>query len=304
MSKYISNKNIFQMARDFKKYVESNKKVPFKFTYDGVEFNKNEMQDILTYALLFPKTSGVKADTYNWCKEANGDNIVEDIYIDDYLNQAQRVRNYILSKGQVPNNVQSVKSKKRVNIDLYTYCVAKILVWYKDHGNTLPNYCTYDYRALSGSPSPSPSPTPQKSRSEKILDEFENYFGKCQYIDDALAKIRGRGYAFYFSDGYNMSETIKRMYNGKGANCYDSAEVFYHLALGMNTKYGRKYEPQYLHVWCPVSGYDHIRLRFKSNGSYFYRDPASVLDGGSVESNWCGTSNNIIEVNPSFIMDG
>ena len=146
---------------------------------------------------------------------------------------------------------------------------------------------------------------PQKSRSEKILDEFEKYFGKCEYIEYALAKIRNHKYAFYFSDGYNMYDTIKRMANYQGANCYDSAEVFYHLMLGMNTKYGRNYEPQYLHVWCPSSKVDHIRLRFKSNGSgWYYRDPASVLDGGSVESNWCGTSGNILEVNPSFILDG
>ena len=158
---------------------------------------------------------------------------------------------------------------------------------------------------VTDDPKPTPTPTPQKSRSEKILDEFEKYFGKCEYIDDALSKVKGKGYAFYFSDGYNMYDTIKRIANGKGANCYDSAEVFYHLMLGMNTKYGRKYEPQYLHVWCPVSNYDHIRLRFKSNSQgWYYRDPASVLNGGAVESNWCGTSNNILEVNPSFIIDG
>ena len=146
---------------------------------------------------------------------------------------------------------------------------------------------------------------PQKSRSEKILDEFEKHFGKCEYIDDALSKIRNRGYAFYFSDGYNMYDTIKKMANKQGANCYDAAEVFYHLMLGMNSKYGRNYEPQYLHVYCPTRKVDHIRLRFKSNGSgWYYRDPASVLNGGSIESNWCGTSDNILEVNPSFILDG
>ena len=141
------------------------------------------------------------------------------------------------------------------------------------------------------------------SGNTKVLDEFEKHFGKCEYIDDALAKIRGRGYAFYFSDGYTVPATIDRIANGQGANCYDSAEVFYRLACEMNTKYGRKYEAQYLHVWCPVSGYDHIRLRLRSNGGdWFYRDPASVLDGGSVESNWCGTSNNIIEINPSWLL--
>ena len=149
-----------------------------------------------------------------------------------------------------------------------------------------------------------PQPEPQKSRSEKILDYFESKFGRVEYIDEALEKIQGRGYAFYFSDGYNMYETIDRVANGEGANCFDIAEVLYHLAKGMNTKYGRDYQVWYLDVWCPVSGYDHIRLKLMSNGTVFYRDGACVLDGGDITDNWCGTSDNILEVNPDWIYDG
>lgn len=148
------------------------------------------------------------------------------------------------------------------------------------------------------------TPTGQESRHVKILNYFEDHFGECQYIDDALEKIQGRGYAFYFSDGYNMYETIDRVDNGDGANCFDIAEVFYHCAKGMNEKYGRNYTVEYLDVWCPVSGYDHIRLRLNNGEVTFYRDPACVLDGGDITDNWCGTSDNILEVNPSWIYDG
>lgn len=147
------------------------------------------------------------------------------------------------------------------------------------------------------------TPTGQESRHVKVLNYFEDHFGECQYIDDALEKIQGKGYAFYFSDGYNMYETIERIANGEGANCFDAAEVFYHLAKGMNEKYGRNYSVEYLDVWCPVSGYDHIRLRLNNGEVTFYRDPACVLDGGDITDNWCGTSDNILEVNPSWIYD-
>lgn len=157
---------------------------------------------------------------------------------------------------------------------------------------------------LDGKIEPTPSPTPQKSRSEKILDYFEEKFGRCEYIDDALEKIQGLGYSFYFSDGYNMYETIDRVANGEGANCFDIAEVLYHCAKGMNTKYGRDYQVWYLDVWCQVRGYDHIRLKLMSNGTVFYRDGACVLNGGDITDNWCGTSDNILEVNPDFIYDG
>lgn len=142
------------------------------------------------------------------------------------------------------------------------------------------------------------------STATPTLDKFEANFRKVEYIDDALAEIQNKGYKFYFSDGFTVPDTIDRVADGDGANCYDIAEVFYRLALEMNTKYGRNYDVQYLHVWCPVSGYDHIRLRLKSNGSdWFYRDPAAVLSGESIDSNWCGTSNNIIEINPSWLLD-
>ena len=137
----------------------------------------------------------------------------------------------------------------------------------------------------------------------RLLNYFEDAFGECEYLDDALEKIQGRGYSFYFSDGYNVYQTVDNIKNGDGANCYDASELFYRLALGMNIKYGRNYQPEYLDVWCPVSGYDHIRLRFKLGDDYFYRDPACVLSGGEIDENWCGTSDNILEVNPSWIYD-
>lgn len=146
--------------------------------------------------------------------------------------------------------------------------------------------------------------TTQKSRYVQVLEKFEKHFGQTEYIDDALAKIQNKGYVFYFSDGFNMYNTIERVANGDGANCYDISEVLYYISKGMNEKYGRNYEPEYLDVWCPVSGYDHIRLRFWTENGYFYRDGACVLDGGAISSNWCGTSNNILEVNPSWIYDG
>lgn len=137
----------------------------------------------------------------------------------------------------------------------------------------------------------------------RLLNYFEDAFGICEYIDEALERVQSRGYAFYFSDIYNVYETVDRIKNGDGANCVDAAELFYRLALGMNEKYGRNYKPEYLDVWCPVSGYDHVRLRLNNEEVTFYRDPACVLDGGEIDENWCGTSDNIIEVNPSWLIE-
>lgn len=156
---------------------------------------------------------------------------------------------------------------------------------------------------------PAPEETPtivtQESRYVKILNYFEEHFGVCEYIDDALEKVVNHGYDFYYSDVYDVYKTIERMANYEGVNCYDSSEVFYALALGMNEKYNRTYEVHYLHVYCPVSGVDHIKLLLNNGEVEFARDPAAVLSSDDYTAQWCGSGReNLIEIDPDFIYYG
>ena len=173
------------------------------------------------------------------------------LYLDTYVDMANRVSAYEVLNGKSPNIVYIKKENKT---------------------------STY-------------TPT---------LDYFEYKFGKCEYIDDAMAKIKGRGYAYYYNSQYNTNTTINRIYNRQGVNCTDSAQLFYRLALDMNNKYGRKYEVQFVHVFCQ-SGTGHIRLRLRSNsGNWFYRDPSACLDGNNITYNWC-SNGRVNAYNPSWI---
>lgn len=136
---------------------------------------------------------------------------------------------------------------------------------------------------------------------DSVLDEFEKRFGICKTFDDALYAIWNKGYAFYYDSHYNTMETIERVDNEDGSNCTDIAQLFYRLAYGINEKYGAHYEAQFVHVRCQ-SGVGHVRLRLRNNGDWFYRDPAAVLDGESVTSNWCADGT-VIAYNPSWIFD-
>lgn len=169
LSKYITNSNIYKMAQDFKTYVERNGKIPYRYVFDGVEFFGCEMQDIMTYTVLNLK-SNCKADTPKWCSNANGDTINEKIYKDDFLDQARRVHDYIIKNKQIPNFVTTLKSKKRVDIDLFSYCIAKILVFYKNNGQ-LPNYCVYNTHDLKPTPTPTPSKKKYGHATEPCCDD-------------------------------------------------------------------------------------------------------------------------------------
>lgn len=132
--------------------------------------------------------------------------------------------------------------------------------------------------------------------TDATLSLFKKYFGEVSCIDDCLEKIQSKGYAYYFNSAYNTETTIKRMANGSGVNCTDSAQVFYRLGIALG------YEVQFVHVRCS-SGTGHVRLRLRKNGgNWFYRDPAAVLDGESVTSNWC-SNGTVWAYNPSWIFD-
>ena len=190
MSKQISNNNIFKMAQDFKSYVEKTKKLPYKLTYNGVDFYTMEMQDIMTYCLLNLK-SGCTCGNTKWCENAYGDSINEKIYPEDYLDQAKRVHDFVLKHNQMPNYVTSVKSKKKVNIDLFSYCVAKILVFYKNNGQ-LPNYCVYDSSNVDMPTSNNTSKTTNNSSSSSNV------------IKTSISGIR-YGYWVFGRDMYNVN---------------------------------------------------------------------------------------------------
>lgn len=133
---------------------------------------------------------------------------------------------------------------------------------------------------------------------DKTLQAFVNAFGKVTDFDSALSKVKGRRYLKYYNSMYNTAQTLQRMVNRQGTNCTDASQYFYRIALALN------YDVQFVHVMCS-SGTGHVRLRLKhpknTGGAWILRDPASVLNGGSIISNWCTTGSRIIAYNPSWI---
>ena len=132
--------------------------------------------------------------------------------------------------------------------------------------------------------------------TDAYLSQFISYFGNVTTIDEALAKIKGRGYKYYYNSVYSTLTTLKRIYNKQGVNCTDSSQLFYRLGLALG------YDVQFVHVKCKSSGSGHIRLRFRKNGgAWFYRDPAAVLNGNSIVSNWC-IDGQVVAYNPSWVL--
>lgn len=141
---------------------------------------------------------------------------------------------------------------------------------------------------------------PVSDKNIEILRKFEETFNvKLTDFDSFLSAIQGRKYSGYFNSLYSTLETIQRILKKLGVNCTDSAQLGYVIALALG------YEVQFVHVKCS-SGTGHVRLRLKhpvyTEGTWIYRDPAAVLNGNSIRSNWCTSNYTLLAYDPAWVM--
>lgn len=141
---------------------------------------------------------------------------------------------------------------------------------------------------------------PVSDKNTEILEYFQDKFGvKLTDFDSFLSAIQGRGYSGYYNSQYPTKKTIDRMKNKQPINCTDSSQVGYVIALALG------YDVQFVHVKCS-SGTGHVRLRLKhpknTEGEWIYRDPAAVLNGNGIRSNWCTSNYTLLAYDPAWVM--
>lgn len=138
-------KEVFTSAKSLVESVKKNKKLPKK------------VENIDIYSLCYVygmQLNGLKKDKIglkNVKSPSNntGDNINEQVLVNDYLDMNKRMINYVNKNGQVPSYIVTKKSKKKVNVNLFTFCLAKILVYYNKN-KALPNYCIMNSKDVTG----------------------------------------------------------------------------------------------------------------------------------------------------------
>ena len=285
----ISRDKIYEIAKKVKEYVEKNYEIPSEV--DGVRHGE------YTYLLCqatYKGNSAFNRKGVGMAYKPVGDTLNRKIYKSDYVRGAKKIVEYVDVNGKLPNTL--VLGDAKIDEHLYEYMYAKIVNYQKEH-NQLPAYVEVNSSALI---KPEP-PKPSKTYAEKVYDWFCDTFNcKPTCFDDCLEYIDGKGYGYYYDDQYSNQESIRRMKKGLGVNCTDACHVYYNLAVYFIQK-GKYKKVQCIHVMCR-GGDGHVRLRIQlNNGDYFYRDPASVLDGNGVESNWC-MNGTVVAYDPSWFM--
>lgn len=270
-------KTILTQAKEIKTSVEKEYKKPnAKWSY------------YICKAILKPKTDIPKI-SINSATKSTGDDLGRQITKTQYLDMAKRLIKYVETNKQIPNYITVTGMKMRGSD--FTYMFARILVYY-DKNSKLPTYANVNSKAF----------IKETETTNTVFKYFIKKFGSISCIDDALEKVDGKGYGYYYDDHKSNIETIDAMANNThedDPNCTDSCHVFKNIGDEF-VKQGKYKKCDAIHVKCR-GGDGHVRLRFtKNNGEVFYRDPACTLSDGGL-CNWC-MNGTILAVNPSWFM--
>ena len=275
MSEYYTYNEIITQAKKIKNNVEKEYKLG----------ENPQWSYFICKAIITPKKNVTKF----YIKPApasSGDNFGRQIIKKDYMDMAKRLVKYCDTNKTLPNYITVNGKKMKVND--YVYMFARILVYYATNGQ-FPNYANVNSQAF----------TKPVVTTNDVYNYFVKVFGSFDNtIDGALKKIAGKGYGYYYDDVYSNKTAIDRMKAGKGVNCTDSCHVFYNIMQQL-IALGKYKKVECLHIKCK-GGDGHVRLRITAkDGSYFYRDPAAVLDSGVITKNWC-SNGTLLSVNPSW----
>lgn len=237
--------------------------------------------------ILKPKKE-VKEITIKDAGNPKGTYISNQIPKDDYLDICTRLTEYTKKNNQLPNYVKY--GKYHLDPHLLVEILSRIVIYYADN-NKLPKYVNANSKVFT-----------EPTSTDAIYKAFVKAFGKVTTFTDALRKIQGKGYGYYFDDFLSNLQVIANLKNGgQKPNCTDICQMMWHVAKGLG------YDVRCLQVWCPKDKITHVRLQVKhkkyTDGKWENYDPAAVADGGAINSLWCaGSGSYTIATNPSWFL--
>ncbi len=149
---------VIAAASSVKTYVEKNHALPSSVTVGSVSVSSAKFAYLESMAVQY-LNSGKSTSTKITVLSVSGSSATYTINKNptkaSYVSAAKSVSSACSSKKAVPAyvTVSSAKADSRV----YTYAFAKILVFYKNNNNRLPNTCTFDSSVFKSTPTPVPS---------------------------------------------------------------------------------------------------------------------------------------------------
>ena len=300
----ISIKNLVTAANTVKNYYQNNGKLPASVTAGGVTFTMPEFLYVLSQAIVqlgnsntkdVPIITGVKAPT-----SPSGDTISSaQLTKVNYIKVAQNVANYISSNNQAPAYASSAVGK--IIYEELVDAAARIVAFYGNNDNYLPNYVTISYGSGGGGGSVTGTGLNEKNTIQDLaaylkatthcqvgnskIKSLVNSLTSGLTTDHAKALaiynyVRDKiSYSFYYDTRHGAVGTL----DAKSGNCVDQS----HLLVAMFRTAGLP--ARYVHGTCTFSSgstYGHVWTQVLIGNTWTVADPTSTRNSLGTIVNW------------------
>lgn len=136
----IKFKTIVKISEKIKSHVEKNHVLPGKVTVDKISYTYAQAGYLIAKAVQSP---GKDVELINVAKapKKSGETVELKLTKAEYKEAAKILTDFIKSKKRLPNYLKFKGKKIKQRVFIYSF--AKIIVWYNNHKNTLPQTCRF-----------------------------------------------------------------------------------------------------------------------------------------------------------------
>ena len=218
----------------------------------------------------------------------------------DYLTLANNLATYIKKNNQAPNYASSAAGK--INYNVLVDAFSRILAFYKNNDNYMPNYVT----VIQGSQSSSSSYTIGGMNVRNTITNLDPYYKSttnCQVNNAAIKNVVNSltagltsdkekatviynyvrdqiSYSFYYDTRYGAAGTL----NARTGNCVDQAHLL--VAMYRTAGLAARYEHGTCYFTLSGSTYGHVWTQVLIDNVWVVGDPTSNRNSFGNVVNW------------------
>ena len=299
----VSVNDIVTGANNLKNYFSSHGVLPKTVTAAGYAFTLSEFLYLMsqaTYQLGNSNTTAIKC-IYGVkdASSSSADSINAQLSKNDYLAVSKNVANYIKTNNQVPNYASS--SVGKINHNVLVDAFSRILAFYKNNDNNMPNYVTI----IQGSSSSSSYTTGGMNVKNTItnLDPYYKATTNCQVNNPAIKSLVNSltagltsdkekatviynyvrdqvSYSYYYDTQKGAVGTL----NAKSGNCVDQAHLL--VAMYRTAGLAARYEHGTCYFTLSGNTYGHVWTQVLIDDVWVVGDPTSNRNSFGNVVNW------------------
>ncbi len=293
---------ILTAANNLKKYIEGNSALPSTVTVDGKSYSTSEFLYLLakaTIALNKGDKSNIFFPTVLNPSNPSIKTVTGDLYLKDYLVTAQSIIDYIDKNGIAPDSINTALGS--CGYEPLVYAFSRIVAFYQNNGNILPNYVTL--KAVSVPVPSSPLNDANTIPDSELSKYLESGGWKCDVDNPQIKQLAAQltagmtselakataiynyvrdqiSYSFYYNSKYGATNTL---FKYKTGNCCDKANALVALLRAANI------HARYVHGSCTFSSgstYGHVWVQVLIGDTWVVADPTSTRNSFGQVVNW------------------